>query len=89
VSQIPYIRKEERERYDPIIAQLVESLPEDVTAIDGNLNYVITKILKTVYEPRYFNYNRAVGMLECVKQEFYRVVVSPYEDLKREQHGDV
>jgi len=38
---------------------------------------------------KYFNYKRAVGMVECVKQEFYRVVVAPYEDEKREQHGDI
>jgi len=86
---MPYIRKEDRERYDSIIAQLVEKLPDDVTAVDGHLNYIITKILKTVYPPKYFNYNRAMGMLECVKQEFYRVVVAPYEDEKREQYGDV
>jgi len=86
---MPYIGKENRRKYDPIIRQLVEMIPEDVTDIDGHLNYIITKILKSIYKPKYFNYNRAIGMLECAKLEFYRVVVAPYEDEKRKQHGDV
>ena len=86
---MPYIPKEERKRYDDLINELVSRLPSDITQIDGHLNYIITKMLKMVYKPRYFNYNRAIGLLECVKQEFYRVVVSPYEEWKRKEAGDV
>mgnify|MGYP007013800906 CR=1 FL=1 len=86
---MPYIPKEERKRYDDLINELVSRLPSDITQIDGHLNYIITRILKMVYKPRYFNYNRAIGLLECVKQEFYRVVVSPYEERKRREAGDV
>jgi len=86
---LPYIPKEERKRYDDLINELVSRLPSDITQIDGHLNYIITRILKMVYKPRYFNYNRAIGLLECVKQEFYRVVVSPYEERKRREAGDV
>jgi len=85
---LPYIPKEERKRYDDLINELVSRLPSDITQIDGHLNYIITRILKIVYKPRYFNYNRAIGLLECVKQEFYRVVVSPYEERKRREAGD-
>jgi len=88
-SELPYIPKEERKRYDDLINELVSRLPSDITQIDGHLNYIITRILKMVYKPRYFNYNRAIGLLECVKQEFYRVVVSPYEERKRREAGDV
>lgn len=86
---MPYIPKEDRDRYDPIIAELISKLPDDVTKVDGHLNYIITKILKSVYKPRYFNYNRAIGLLECVKQEYYRTTVSPYEEEKRREEGDV
>ena len=86
---MPYIPKEDRKRYDSIIAELISRLPDDVTKVDGHLNYVITKILKSVYKPRYFNYNRAMGLLECVKQEYYRTTVSPYEEEKRREEGDV
>lgn len=86
---MPYIPQEERERYDAIIRELVSRLPEDVRKIDGHINYIITKILKTVYKPRYFNYNRAIGLLECVKQEYYRTTVGVYEEKKRQETGDV
>ena len=86
---MPYIPLEDRKRYDGLIKEIVSRLPDDITKIDGHLNYIITKILKAVYKPRYFNYNRAVGVLECAKLEFYRVLISPYEDEKRLETGDV
>ena len=57
--------------------------------VDGELNYVVTKILKEIYQQRYFSLNRAVGVLESIKQEFYRRVVAPYEDVKIGESGDV
>ena len=30
-----------------------------------------------------------IGALECCKQEYYRAVVGPYEDIKIEENGDV
>jgi len=56
---------------------------------EGQLNYFITSILHNVYSPKYFEYNRAIGLLECIKQEYYRKVVAPYEDIKIEENGDV
>jgi len=78
-----------KEALRPAYREIISRLPEDVSKVDGHLNYVVTKMLKLVYKPRYFNYNRAVGLLECVKLEFYRVVVSPYEDEKRSETGEV
>ena len=37
----------------------------------------------------YHAYNEIIGVLECVKQEFYRRMVAPYEDKKCEENGDV
>ena len=56
---------------------------------DGELNYVITKIMKEVYPLRYYHINKAIGVLECIKQEFYRRVAAPYEDQKMKENGDV
>ena len=49
----------------------------------------MTKVLKGVYPLRYFYLNRAMGVLECIKQEFYRRVAAPYEDIKIVENGDV
>lgn len=32
----------------------------------------ILKVLREVYQPKYFNYNRAIGMLDCVILEWER-----------------
>ncbi|UCH31286.1 MAG: hypothetical protein JSV05_07245 [Candidatus Bathyarchaeota archaeon] len=87
---MPYIKSENREKYNRVLKELtniVKLVP--LEQVDGELNYVITKILKEVYPLRYFHLNRAIGVLESVKQEFYRRVVSPYEDLKIQESGDV
>ena len=45
--------------------------PESST--EGNLNDIISRVLDTVYMGSgYRAVNDAVGVLECVKQEFYR-----------------
>ena len=87
---MPYIKAGNRNKYEKILENLVSILktlpPED---IDGELNYVVTKMLKEIYPLRYFHINKAVGVLECIKLEYYRRVAAPYEDLKIEEAGDV
>jgi len=87
---LPYIKPENRAKYEKPLGELIDILkslpPEEV---DGELNYVVTKILKQIYPLRYFHINKAVGVLECVKLEFYRRVAAPYEDKKIQQSGDV
>jgi hypothetical protein len=77
---IPYINAEDRER--ALIA------PETA----GELNYAITMLVldyvKTK-QSRYQTFNDALGALEGAKLEFYRRVVSPYEEQKRFDNGDV
>jgi len=87
---MPYINEEDRPQYEEPIQQIIDLLKEKpVESMDGHLNYIITKIIKEVYPLRYFHINRAMGVLECIKQEFYRRVAAPYEDTKIEQNGDV
>lgn len=81
---------EDRPKYEKTLTELINILKEQtVDQIDGQLNYIITRILKESYPLRYFNINRAVGVLECCKLEYYRRVAAPYEDTKIEQNGDV
>jgi len=91
---MPYIKKENRPPYDPGIDSLIEKLSKaDPDAKKGEMNYVISRILKGVYghkdNTRYTNINDAIGVLECVKLELYRRVAAPYEDVKIEENGDV
>jgi len=87
---MPYIKREERAKYGKALEELVGLLrAQPVEQVDGELNYVITRLLKESYPLKYFSLNRAVGVLECCKLEFYRRVVAPYEDMKIKENGDV
>ena len=89
-EKVPYIKMEDRPKYEEALGDLIATLKaQPVENIDGELNYIITRILKEAYPLRYFSLNRAVGVLECCKLEFYRRVAAPYEDTKIEQNGDV
>jgi hypothetical protein len=87
---MPYIKKDQRpgieEKLLPLI-NYVRSL--SVEEQDGAINYSVTRILKSVYPRRYFHYNRALGVLSAIKEEFYRRVIAPYEDEKIKENGDV
>ena len=83
--KMPYIKKEDRERFDDLFRDL---LPENA----GELNYVISVLCNEYLHSRgirYQNINEVIGVLECMKLEFYRRVASPYEDTKIEENGDV
>lgn len=62
-----------------------------VGLVAGELNYLITSLVKDYLgsSPNYQRYNDAVGALECAKLELYRRRVSPYEDTKIAENGDV
>ncbi len=87
---MPYIKKEQRPAVDELVNPLInylKSLPlEDQ---DGSLNYAVTKIIKHVYPQKYFHFNRALGVLTAITQEFYRKIIGLYEDTKIKENGDV
>jgi hypothetical protein len=90
VNEMPYIKMEDREKYEDQLNGIINILKEQpVDRVDGESNYIITKIMKEVYPLRYFNINRAVGVLESCKLEYYRRVAAPYEDVKIKENGDV
>jgi hypothetical protein len=87
---MPYIKKEQRQIVDLKIHELVEVIKKTGTENRaGVLNYSISTMIRELYGLKYSEVNEAVGMLECVKQEYYRRVAAPYEDVKIKENGDV
>lgn len=92
---MPYIKQGQRETLDRSISELSEILSKNFAedAIEGALNYTITNLIASITATegnwRYKFINRAVGVLECVKLEFYRRLAGPYEDKAIEKNGDI
>ncbi len=87
---MPYIKSEARPELDARMAALIEHIKTlPVEEQDGAFNYTVTRMILSIYPLRYFHINRVMGVLECIKQEFYRVVAGPYEDKKIEESGVV
>ena len=84
---MPYIKQNQRAKIDPIIGPIRDWVSNDVD--EGNLNYIITRIIQAWPGATYADHNLIIGVLECVKQEYYRRVVVPYEQSKTEANGDV
>jgi hypothetical protein len=101
---MPYIKETDRKHLDELIKSLVfqlrhMDLPESfncndikVRSHEGDLNYVITKLLTETLGQggwRYKKINEAIGVLECVKLEFYRRLAAPYEANAVVKNGDI
>jgi len=85
---MPYVKQNIRKILDPHIATLFSLMNKH----PGELNYVITRLLHASVSLNGLNYtqlNELMGVLECVKQEFYRTVVAPYENLKANDNGPI
>ena len=87
---MPYIKQDQRKLVDAKIKDLASAIKE-VGKQDraGVLNYTVSCLIRELYELRYSEVNEAVGVLECIKQEYYRRLAAPYEDLKIKENGDV
>lgn len=81
---MPYITQERRN-------DLADTYSErDIIKTPGELNYKLTELcIEYLDTPSYQDYNDVIGALEACKLEFYRRLVSPYEDKKIEENGDV
>ncbi|MFH1947336.1 MAG: hypothetical protein ABIJ23_04235 [Candidatus Magasanikbacteria bacterium] len=85
---MPYIIQADRDRLDPKIKELADTINMESRA--GELNYTITKLLLALKGAgKYKDYNELMGALESAKLEFYRREIAPYEDVKVEENGDV
>ena len=85
---MPYITPERRTVLDPFlndVGGLIDS--------SGELNYCIAVLLMTFLARsgtlRYTFIAEVSGVLDNVSKEFYRRVVVPYENGKRNENGDV
>lgn len=87
---MPYIKKDSRGYWDAII-DTIEQDNNNVGYEVGELNYFISRLLwRDFYNKKsYKRANELVGLLECIKQELYRRVVSMYEDVKIQENGDI
>ncbi len=85
---MPYIKLAARNRFENLLHQYLQTMPSDA----GELNYLITKMCDMYIQvkgKKYANLNEVIGVVECVKQEYYRRIVAPYEDQKISENGDV
>ena len=83
---MPYIKQEDRPKFETALSLV----PKIKTA--GELNYLLTRMVHKYITDNGFSYatvNDVVGVLECAKLELYRRRISPYEDKKIIENGDV
>lgn len=80
---MPYIKKTERVALD--VGDVMPQTP-------GQLNYVITKAAHEYIRNNGLSYtklNEVYGAMQAAAAEFYRTVIVPYEDRKRQENGSV
>lgn len=97
---MPYIEPSERTpELDAAINKLCDSIrnshvsmqnSKDFSSIAGKLNYSISRLCaRLIEQPSYIKIAIITGVLENIKQEFYRRIASCYEDEKVNQNGDI
>lgn len=86
---MPYIARQRREGYQ----EIVDAFSRARIDTSGELNYTLTmaceQYLRQHGGPNYRILDEIIGALECAKLEYYRRRVSPLEELKRSENGDV
>jgi hypothetical protein len=97
---MPYINESERKILDRSVDDLattiisLTNLPEldntNLMVVLGDLNYCMSRLIGQVMgSTSYAKVAMITGVLENVKQEFYRRVAVPYEEEKIVQNGDI
>lgn len=82
---MPYIQPGRRAIMDKVVEAMVNA---GITA-NGDLNYVLFKFCKYHVDPSYNNYKNFCGELRQCATEIERVLLGPYENIKRDENGDV
>lgn len=88
---MPYISKDDRENLDPVVDVAIRILEQKSFQDSlGDLNYLFSRIItRHMGKVSYGKIAMATGVLENIKQEFYRREASPYEDMKIRVNGDI
>jgi hypothetical protein len=88
---MPYTNQAARNPIDKAIEPLLELIG---SMNEGDMNYTISRLvdewlLSQEGVLRYAHLNTMIGVLECAKQEVYRRIAVPYEEIKRSENGEV
>ena len=96
---MPYISESNRKNLDDCIDHLVACIKSNILYqtddkalwnMVGDINYCFSRVISQLMEqPTYSKIAILTGVLENIKQEFYRRIASPYEDAKIVQNGDI
>jgi hypothetical protein len=96
---MPYIKEEERLELDLAIEYMIKAIKENKTSLNnphnfanflGRINYCFSRVIAGVMGTvSYSKIAMATGVLENIKQEFYRRIAAPYEDQKILENGDI
>jgi hypothetical protein len=81
---MPYIMPNER----PTLDVVEEFMNLRNVQADGGLNYILFRMALRL-PPSYANYKNFLGELEEAAQEIRRRLLVPYEEMKRQENGDV
>ncbi len=87
-KNLPYIKSHTRQRFENSLHSIMQNIPQDA----GELNYLITRIIDLYIQIKgknYANLNEVIGVVECVKLEYYRRIILDYENIKINENGDV
>lgn len=88
---MPYIKQNKRKELEEVFGRK----PMNIGFLcnnPGELNYLISNIILGYLDKKgesYSTFNELMGVLECVKQEFYRRSVADYEEEKMKINGDI
>jgi len=82
---LPYIKQEQR----PDLDQIVDLMKKKGVKADGDLNYIIFAFCSRHITPGYGNYKNYRGELRETADEIGRRFLAPYEDIKKDENGDV
>jgi hypothetical protein len=94
---MPYIKPERRTEINNFVGNNAGDL-FDIGYYElktpGELNFALTTIISGYLEAKaspvnYQLLNEIMGVIGCVKAEFYRRLVVPYEIRKEQENGDV
>jgi hypothetical protein len=102
---MPYIKEEDRRVFDSHIDDIIfilkcslegeicsgNSLSDKQTMmLLGKINYCFSRILSGIMgDVSYSKVAMITGVMENIKQEYYRRVASPFEDKKILENGDI
>lgn len=96
---MPYIDENERKELDNAIMNLAESIknnlsglnnPHDFSNYLGRINYAFSRTIMLIMgDISYKKIAMTTGVLENIKQEFYRRAAATYENKKINENGDI